>query len=476
MKSRALWAACVVGVLLGVAARGRAGEPVGEPPPADERYGIVERLKQPCEWLCLGGDVRVRYTYLKNEFDFENNGNDNRSFFRFRGRIWTKAGPFFQDADSGGLTLYTRLTSEPRYIDRWNGRQDNWIWDEVIVDNLWAEWRRINGLPITIKIGRQDLFYGNLGKGRGLVLVDHTVFEGSRTLYSDAIKATIHLDAINGTLDLIAMDHRADQSRFSPLGREDGDWLISEYDHHIYAAYLRAKPAEGHEVGAYYIYKDETPSNTAQNGQIARGRPLFRSRRVHTVGIPLVGEFGDGFDYYLEGAWQWGTEAAARRRGYALSSDFGYTFRHMACAPRIHAGCEFLSGDDPTTARWEGWDPVMSRWPQWSELLGYRWAVETGMPFYWTNMERYTVGASFKPLPAMGIYLDHSLVRGRENMAGALYGTGDTRGTLTVAKMTYKLSKSASMHLWTEWFHPMSYYVGTADSALFLRTQFVYMF
>lgn len=171
---------------------------------------------------------------------------------------------------------------------------------------------------------------------------------------------------------------------------------------------------------------------------------------------------------------QWGNEAAARRRSWAFTSDLGYTVLDTACTPRVHVGFEYLSGDDPTTSDWEGWDPVMARWPQWSELLGYRWAVETGMPFYWTNMERYTVGMSVEPLDNLTLVLDHSLLRGDEPMVGALYGTGDSRGTLTVAKAVCAFSKRASMHLWLEYFHPKSYYVSTADATLFFRTQFYF--
>jgi len=476
VKARALVIGWVVAGVLTLGSLTLAGEPA-QPPAQDEQFGIVERLKHPCDWMCFGGDLRLRHTYLKNEFDFENNGRDNRNFFRIRGRIWGKAGPFLHDETlevPNGLTLYTRLTYEPRYVTQWNGHVNQPLWDEVIVDNLWAEWARINGLPISVKIGRQDLFYGNLGMGRGLVLVDHSVFEGSRTLYSDAIKTTFHFDAIKGTLDLIAMHHRADQGRLTPFS--DDENRILEYNQSIYAAYFRSKMCPGHEFGAYYIYKDEDPDGTAQRAQAAAGRPPFRKRMVHTIGIPLQGHLMENVDYYLEGAYQWGTEANARRRSYAFTSDLGYTFAQCPATPRFHAGYEYLSGDDPSTSDWEGWDPVMSRWPQWSELLGYRWAVETGMPFYYTNLQRYTLGVSLKPAKNLALYLDHSMLRGNENMAGALYGTGDTRGTLTVAKVTYKFNKNTSMHFWTEWFHPQSYYAGTADSALFVRTQFVFKF
>jgi len=482
---RAVVTTCVAASLLALATVALAGQPANVAA-NDQQYGVYDRIKHPCEWLCIGGDERLRHTYLKNPFDFENNGRDNRNFFRIRTRLWAKAGPFYRDDAlevPNGLSLYTRFTYEPRYVTQWNGHVNQPLWDEVIVDNLWAEWARPAGMPFSIKVGRQDLFYGDLRKGRGLVLVDPSVFEGSRTLYSDGIKGTIHFDGIKGTLDLIALHNRADQHRLTPFS--DDENTVSEYNQTIYAAYFRSKAFDGHEFGAYYIYKDEDPDGTAQRGQLARGRAPFNGRMVHTVGIPLMGQLDENWDYYVEGAYQWGTEVVhyiesptdhKRRQSYAFTSDLGYTVGTCNWKPRFHVGFEFLSGDDPCTDDWEGWDPVMSRWPQWSELLGYRWAVETGMPFYWTNMHRYTIGVSAKPCKKMIVFLDHSLLRGDENQVGGLYSNGDTRGQLTVAKLVYAFNKRTSMHLWTEWFHPQSYYVGTADSALFIRGQFVFKF
>jgi len=476
--------AAIVASWLLVEARALAGE--AAPPPQEPKpLSWYEQVKNPTDWLQFGGDERLRHTYLKNEFDFDNDGRDNRNFFRIRTRVWAKAGPFFRDPAlnvPNGLTLYTRLTYEPRYVTQWNGHVDQPLWDELIVDNLYLDWQRINGLPFSLKIGRQDLFYGDLAKGRGLVLVDPSVHEGSRTLYSDAIKATFHIDDWKANLDLFAMNNRGDQHRLwrldgpSHYSRPDSRFLddnyVLEYTQTIYGLYFKSKHFDGHDIGAYYIFKDEDRERAAN--------PALPERMVHTVGIPVEGHLTEQVDYYGECAYQWGTEGGARRRSYALSSDLGYTATACPWTPRFHAGYEYLSGDDPGTGRFEGWDPVMSRWPQWSELLGYRWAVETGgLPFYYTNLQRLTAGISLKPTRKLGIQLDHSLLIANEHTNGRAgrYSSGDTRGQLSVLVLTYAFTKSVAGHFWVERFHPGSYYSDAMDSsALFVRGQLAFKF
>ena len=301
--------------------------------------------------------------------------------------------------------------------------------------------------------------------------------EGSRSFYSDAAKGTLHLDDWKGTLDLIAMHARDDQQRLPPLGNKGP--IPTEYTRSVFAAYFTGNYFDGHELGAYYVYKDEELDKDYAN----QGLP---DRTVHTFGIPLTGKFLEDWDYYAEFAYQWshdkvrtgGTTGEPERDSWALSADLGHTFGDLSWSPRVHGAYEYLSGDDPESSDCEAWDPVMARWPQWSELLGYTYAAETGMPFYYTNLQRFTMGVSIRPADTTSIHLDHSILLANEHPNGRTgwYGGGDTRGQLTVAKLTHKFTKSMSMHLWTEWFNPQSYYADRADRALFVRAQFLIKF
>ncbi len=443
--------------------------PPGMEPSEQTLEQWIEDVKHPTDWLEWGGDLRLRGVYTDNVLfllnEFEVAGfEDTSHFFRIRARVWGKAGPFFVDEDldkPNGLSLYARVTSEPRYFAQRGVLGMNVpTWDEVVLDNLYVDWQRIGGLPVSMRVGRQDMVYG-----RGFVILDGTPLDGSRTIYQDAIKATIHLDEMKSVLDLFYINNKGDQNRIHPLN--DTDSLVSVYDTSVFGAYLINKQLEGQELHAYYIYKDE---------DTLVGLP---NRIVHTVGGLAQGRFGGNWDYYVEAAGQWGREGKEPRKAFGLSSDLGYTFVDARWTPRLHAGYEYLSGDDPGTRTFEGWDPVLARWPHWSELYVYTLAMETGLPGQYTNLQRFTLGGSIHPSEKTCVDLDYSYVRANEHapLAGTTpFGTGYNRGHLLVGKVSHDFSKRVSGHLWAEYFHPEDFYSADTDEALFLRWQLMFKF
>ena len=201
-------------------------------------------------------------------------------------------------------------------------------------------------------------------------------------------------------------------------------------------------------------------------------------RVVHTVGGLAMGTFAGNWDYYGELAYQWGKEGTASRRGYGGTADLGYTFKDCSWKPRVHLAGEYLSGDDPDTGTYEGWDPVLGRWPHWSELFAYRMAFEEGKPGQYTNMQRLAGGVTVHPTERMCVKLDYNYLRADEHNNGSAfpYDSGDTRGHLLTGNLTYQFNKALSGHLWTEYFHPESFYDSDCDDALFLRTQLILKF
>ncbi len=432
----------------------------------------VNNIKHPTPWLTMGGDLRIRQTYTDNMISLLNSVDDRRNFLRVRWRVNATVGPFFVDEaveQPNGLRGYVRFTYEPRYLFQRQPTQHTPDWDEVVWDNLWVEWARPGGAPLTVKAGRQDMVYG-----RGFVILDGTPLDGSRTIYNDAIKATIHLDEWKSNLDLFYINNNANQSRLHPIN--DQDLMISEYDLTMFGAYLTNRQLEGHELHAYYLYKDED-----FRGSALPTPPT--GRIVHTVGGLAQGKFAGNWDYYGEAAYQWGKESTADREGYGLSADLGYTWADCKGTPRVHAGYEYLSGDDPSTSDFEAWDPVLARWPHWSELYVYRWAFENFLPGNYTNLQRYTLGASYHPSDKGCLFLDYHLLLGNENTMGKTfappfspYDDGGTRGQLVVAKYTHTFNQYMSGHLWAEYFHPESFYDDETDDAVFLRWQVMFQF
>jgi hypothetical protein len=481
-------------------------------PPISDTDKFLNEIKHPLEWFTWGGDFRVRQEYFKNAHGLLNNTDDQVNVFRFRERLWADFGSFFSDPTLGipnGLDIYIRMADETRY---YLTRPTNLPWsveppygtnpsfNEIIVDNLYVNWDRPAGVPVSFKIGRQDLTYG-----RGFVMMDGTPLDGSRSLYSDAIKLTLHADPIKTDLDLFAVDNKADESRLQPIAIEAGqEEFTSDYDTKMLGAYLTSKYFANTEINVYYIYKDDTFADYGVIKQIFYGSDAM-SRIVHTVGGLVQGTVGKdkALDYYVEPGFQWGNEGGIpnpsgsgapvtneeNRIGYAVNSDLGYTFKAVDMTPLVHAAYEYLSGNDPHSKTFGGWDPVMARWPQISELYVYRWEGEgggvtgVGSPGDWTNLQAFTLGASAKPTPKMTTSFDYSLLLANEHTDGVNlvlvnptvgYGHGYVRGSLFVAKLLYNFNAHISGHLWAEYFIPGDFYASNASNAIFLRWEMTF--
>ncbi len=455
---RLVGVAFVVGMLCAVPTA-LAAEPAGSEL-APSESALVEWFQgvtHPADCFCWGGDLRLRQVYYKNAIDMTDEADDTSHFFRTRARLWGQIIPskLLDGMDwAEGMKLYVRMTAEPRYFMERPGSERP-TWDEVVYDNLYLDWPRVGGLPISVRIGRQDILYG-----RGFVILDGTPLDGSRTIYSDGIKATLHLDDQATTIDAFYINNKANEKRLRPFN-ETGQWT-SEFDTTLVGAYLINKSMEGHELNAYYIYKDQNSTTGSMCPEI-----------LHTVGGLAQGKLDSNYDYYVEAAGQWG---ACRRvtdpepvEAFGVSAEVGRTWPDAGWKPRVFGAYEYLSGDDPDTRKVEGWDPVLARWPHWSELYVYSWAAELRPPGYYTNVQRFALGAQAKPGPNTSLAVDWSWLRANERTGGQ---DGHGRGQLVTAKLIHKFSEWVSGHVWVEYFHPSSeYYMPSSDAAVFARWQ-----
>ena len=166
-----------------------------------------------------------------------------------------------------------------------------------------------------------------------------------------------------------------------------------------------------------------------------------------------------------------------------MSTDMGYTFQDHPWRPRLHAGYECLSGDDPGTTTYEAWDPVLARCTRWSNLYDQRWSWESGMKSGYSNLQRFTLGAAAEPTQRLRISLDYSYLLANEHTFGetflstkAPYSSGSCRGQLIAAELANKFSDRLVGKLRAEYFHPGSYYTEATDDAVFLRWELVFKF
>src|SRR5208283_4662806 len=167
----------------------------------------IQDLKNPVSWLTWGGDFRVRNEYFNNALSLTPNPAvdplfgpvHSQDYLRFRGRLWTTLTP------TEGLSLNARLAAEPReflepgfsdtYFDQ-SGIQ----WRYGIIDNLNVKWQQPLDLPLTVTVGRQDIFLGD-----GWLVGDGTPDDGSFTYFLDAARVTWDLKEQKTTIDAIGI-------------------------------------------------------------------------------------------------------------------------------------------------------------------------------------------------------------------------------------------------------------------------------
>jgi hypothetical protein len=122
----------------------------------------------------LGLSERIRNEYYNNITDMNNNKDDKTDYYRIRTSIWG------QVQYKSFLTAYAKFTNEFRkYTDDPKSRA--FTWDEIIVDNLYL---KLDSpcKRFALTVGRQNLMYGE-----GFVLMDGSPWDGSRSLYYDAV-------------------------------------------------------------------------------------------------------------------------------------------------------------------------------------------------------------------------------------------------------------------------------------------------
>lgn len=407
-----------------------------------------------------GGYLRVRHEYWKNIFDLENSGKDNRNYFRIKTSLWGKAG--FGDNISAFVKLTDEFKSYTYYYQGAGGKKNaRFDIDETVFDNLYADIRNCAGLPLDLRVGRQD-FLG--GYGEGFLIMDGTPLDGSRTFYFNAVKAAWNINADN-SLDMVCL----------ASSREDDMLIINEKvphqqlntsDERAFMLYWKNRSEREFSIENYYIYKEEDGGGSGL--QAEKGE-------INTIGS-FMKYNGIPWRIRAQAALQAGDYGEHDRRGYG-----GYVFVDRDIdtfpgRPVISLGVVCLSGDDPSTDKNEAWDPLFSRWPWLSELYALTFNGESGMG-YWTNLQLWRVEASVRPGEnRLKLKLAYNFLRALETPSGAAFGRGKTRGHLPQVRVDYELAENVNAYVTAEYFLPGNFYPDDRDSALFLRTEISFKF
>ncbi len=402
--------------------------------------------------LCLCGTVlaaddqfeygfyeRIRQEYNKNLFDLENSSGTNQNYFRFKTSVWGK----YKFSDD--LSLYSKVTGECK---AYAYPSTNFDINEYVFDNLYVDVKNVFDAPFNLRIGRQNLVYGE-----GFLMIDGTPLDGSRTIYFNAVKGTLDLDNSDWDIFFIRQDPKDRRLPvINDLHRslvEQKEEALGIYGKHIYNEDL--------SYDTYYIYKEEKSSPKT---------------KLNTIGARLVYAF-EPFTMRSEAAVQYGEYGEQDRRGTGGYLFFDYDMKDVLWSPTFTMGGVYLSGDDPATSKDESWDPLFSRWPYLSEAYAYILTPEKSIG-YWTNTQLFRLGVTLRPTEKMTVMANCNYLRANENTLRDSAGyswSNKERGWNPQLQINYKFNENVSSHILLDFFHPEGYYAEEKDDALFARWQ-----
>lgn len=269
--------------------------------------------------LRFGGQLRARGEAM-NTLSYATPGQLRAADSGFlRTRVNLEAIPaagvrtFVQVQDSRTAGAEVSVASNEKNLDLHQGYLD--------LPELW-------GRPILLRIGRQELSYGD---GRLISPLDWSnvgrAWDGVRLSAGPAEwKADVFVTKIKEV-----------------GGLKRDAWFSGLYG--------SCKAAPGHEFDGYLLFRDQGDGTlTGESGR--KGNLAER-----TAGGRIKGKAG-GADYSAEAAWQFGRSAGDRIRSYAGAVAAGYTF-DAAWKPRVGVEVDYASGDkDPADARRGAFDPL----------------------------------------------------------------------------------------------------------------------
>lgn len=444
--------------------------------------------------LRYGADERVRQEYFdhvpnKTAIPEYARGGEN-NYFRFRTRLWME-----QDL-SQDILFKARTVNEcrswvyPDVSERPQKSTSEWP-DEWVFDNLYLDARNLLDNSLDLRIGRQELMYGD-----GLVVLEGTPGDGSRTLYFNAIKAT--WKAIPKTeVDVFGIYNESEDE----LAINSAERDLSAYPQSLDGVtesggglYLKSKYLPALPYESYMIYKREgswnqnatkNPDGTykppAQSWQtLDADRGVIENAQVDigTFGFRLMPVLSESIKGTLEAAGQLGQREDADIQAFMANATLAKTLNDSKSKPTLKAAILCLSGDDPATKNDEGWNPIWARYPQFSDLYVFALDQEESAA-RWSNLIAPNIGFCSSPGKQ---WMSNISLYYLSSFEGDGAGNGKERGwlakwrnDLTLKENWFIPKDKLAGHLQIEVLEPGDYYTQD-DTSVFLRWEVSYAF
>jgi hypothetical protein len=414
-----------------------------------------------------GAALRVRYVDLENAISLGYAPYSKRQFFRIRSRLW------LEHRFSPHLRAYAMLNNESRKYLTCKACEDGL--DEIIFENLYIEVTQPFGLPLGLRLGRQDLFYSD-----GFIICDGTPLDGSRTAYVSGILLTAALDP--WSLDAFWAWNRQEDQYLPRINNKYRSLL--EFNEMVGGVYIKGVSTEegrpGYVVENYFIFKEEKTTERLATIITVGGRLGFPFYRAN-ISAEFAYQGGRGPESPLA---KYDPSLAGRQAISAYGAQLKATTHLDSPVPLdLTAGYIHLTGDDPSTRnKLESWNPIMGRWPQWSELYIYTLALERPLQVmdqgiaYWQNLQSPLVEIGIRPRQELRLEARHMWLNANQgnttvDATGRPTQTPTDRGSLLVLKISWQAGTHLSGHLLYERFEPGRFYIGWAKDASFLRLE-----
>jgi hypothetical protein len=457
----------------------------GAAPPLSSAEQLIYDIKNPFPWLSWGADMRVRNEYFNNLLTLnEKNPLHEQDYFRFRGRVWTSVTPV-ED-----LSVNLRLTSEPREwmqpagYSTYKGNE-GMAWYSGIFDAVNVQWKNALSLPMTITVGRQDLFLGD-----GWLVAEGTPYDGSWTTFIDSARVTYNLKEQHTVIEAIGIIQDAWNNGWMPIiNGAGGATTLTEQNEKGAILSIANSSLPAANLTGYFVYKHD--DIVAKYGDTAD---------IYTFGGRVSGMFKDHWKYSVEGAYQFGhkldpglnhggdnpylapsaqTTGARDMNAFAANTKLSYLFNDKL-NNQLSLSYEFISGDNPNTKNDEMFDVLWGRWPRWSEIGLYIYAPEARVGQE-GNLHRFGPTWSLNPLKNMTFSTSYYALFSEQEGAtravapGLFTQSGNFRGHFVQGVLKYTFSKHVNAHLWGELLFPGDYYV--ARTAIpFARAEVMFTF
>jgi len=395
--------------------------------------------------LTIDFSERFRLVSWDNPITLDSSKEGSTTFTRNRTSLGLKW-KFSKKAE-----IYFKVTNEFRIYFK---PDKDFNLHEIFVDNLYFKIHDIFSMPVTLTLGRQNIFLGE-----GFVVVDGGTYDGSRSIYFDAIRADINLRNI-GEISLFQLYAQKTDELLPVIN--DREQRMNEHDIRGYGFYYQRK-INKNNIDLYYLNKK---TDIHDNGSW--------SLSANTLGTKLSFRLKNNLHLTTEGAIQNGNFENKKIRTFGghfhLDRDLGNRI-----LKRVIIGGIFLSGNSPGDKIIKGWEPPFSKWPKWSESYIYTLINESGIA-NWSNISSIYISFVTRIFKKGYLNTTFNILGAPEKNLALDFpgGAGKYRGFLMINRMNFVILKNLTGHFLWEHFKPGNFYFTGAESYNWIRFELMY--